>query len=153
MFVLHKLNMYILTVYSSFLSGSAFAHTELTLPVTRIVTELQWFGVCDDSAASIRLASIAVHPTAVANVPCNTTFLGSLSANEHGISGQVYLVDRLTYAILEFSYTDQGNDGTCMICFRGEGLCLFASNADAVFWTGHGSPSIYGFHCTYEDSV
>ena len=117
MFVQHKLNMYILTVYSSFLSGSAFDHTELVLPVTRIVTELQWFGVCDDSAASIRLASIAVHPTAVANVPCNTTLLGSLSVNEHGISGQVYLVDRLTYAVLGFSYTNQGNDGTCMICF------------------------------------
>ena len=97
--------------YSFFLSGSSFAHTELVLPVGKTAAELQWFGVCDDSAGLITLASIAIHPTIIRNLPCNTTLLGSLSANEHGITGRVYLVDRLTYAIIGFSYTDKEIEG------------------------------------------
>ena len=100
-----------LILYSSFVSGSSFAHLQVLLPVGRNITELNWFGVCDDDAASIVLASIAIHPTTVSNLPCNTTLLGSLSDNEHGISGRVYLVDRLTYAVLGLSYTLQENEG------------------------------------------
>ena len=104
--------MFVFLVYSSFSSGSSLNHTEFVLPVGKTVTELQWFGVCDDSAASIKLASIAIHPSIVRNLPCNTTLLGSLSVNEYDITGRVYLVDRLTYAVLGFSYTHQENEGT-----------------------------------------
>lgn len=86
--------------------------------MNKIVTELQWFGICDDSAASIKLASITVHPNIVRNLPCDTTLLGDLSDNEHGIVGRVYLVDRLTFAVLGFSYTDQENEGmSCTLYF------------------------------------
>ena len=96
---------------SSFASGLSAAHIEVLLPVDMNITDLNWFGVCDDSAATIVLANIAIHPTTVRNLPCNTTLLGSLSSNEHGISGRVYLVDRLTYAVLGFSYTHQESEG------------------------------------------
>ena len=99
-------------ICSAFMSGSSLAHTELVLPEGKDATQLKWFGVCDDSSASITLASVAIHPTAVRNLPCNTTLLGSLSGNERGITGRVYLVDRVTYAVLGFSYTHQENEGS-----------------------------------------
>ena len=108
--------MFMFPVYSSFSSGSSFNHTEFILPAGKTVAELQWFGVCDDSAASIKLAGIAIHPSIVRNLPCNTTLLGSLSANEYGIAGRAYLVDRLTYAILGFSYSRQENEGMTETC-------------------------------------
>ena len=103
--------MLVFLVYSSFSSGASFNHTELVLPAGQTVTELQWFGVCNDSAASIKLSSIAIHPSIVINLPCNTTLLGSLSANTYSITGRVYLVDRQTYAILGFSAPQQVNEG------------------------------------------
>lgn len=108
--------MFVFPVYSSFSSGSSFNHTEFILPAGKTVAELQWFGVCDDSAASIKLASIAIHPSTVRNLPCNTTLLGSFPADEYGITGRAYLMDRLTYAILGFSYSYQENEGITEMC-------------------------------------
>ena len=71
--------------------------------------------MCDDSGALVILASIAVHPRTVRNLPCNATLLGGLSANGHDITGQVYLVDRLTYAVLGFSYADPGSEGVHLL--------------------------------------
>ena len=111
--------MFVFLVYSSFSSGSSFNHSEFVLPAGKNISELQWFGVCDDSAASVKLASIAIHPSSVRNLPCNTTLLGTLSASEYGIAGRAYLVDRLTYAILGFSYTHQENEGMTEILIIG----------------------------------
>jgi hypothetical protein len=109
--------MFVFLVYSSFSSGSSFDHAELVLPEGQTVSELQWFGVCDDSSASVKLASIAIHPSSVRNLPCNTTLLGALSTNEYGITGRAYLVDRLTYAILGFSFSHQENEGMTEITY------------------------------------
>lgn len=111
--------MFVFLVYSSFSSGSSFNHSEFVLPAGKNISELQWFGICDDSAASVKLASIAIHPSSVRNLPCNTTLLGTLSASEYGIAGRAYLVDRLTYAILGFSYTHQENEGMTEILIIG----------------------------------
>lgn len=146
--------MFVFLVYSSFSSGSSFDHAEFVLPAGKTVSELQWFGICDDSAASVKLASISIHPSSVRNLPCNTTLLGTLSASEYGIAGRAYLVDRLTYAILGFSYTHQENEGMT------ENLInwvlvpnLSDTIVDVVFWTGSGSPSINGYHCSYGDDM
>jgi hypothetical protein len=40
-------------------------------------------------------------------VPCETTFLGELPAGSNGIAGRAYLLNRLTFAILGFSYDGQ----------------------------------------------
>ena len=96
---------------SSFSSGFSIAHYEFELPEGRTVARLKWFGVCADSSGSVTLASIAIHPTLVKNLPCNTTFLGTLSNNEREITGRVYLVDRETYAVLGFSYSREENEG------------------------------------------
>lgn len=140
---------------SFFLSGSSFVHTELVLPVGKTVQELQWFGVCNDMAASIKLTSIVIHPTLLKNLPCNTTFLGSITTSNHGITGQVYLIDRLTYVILGFSYTHEENEGMdekylmWLLLLK----IMMIIMLDTVFWTGSGAPTIFGYHCTYENNM
>jgi hypothetical protein len=67
-------------------------------------------------------------------VPCDTTFLGELPAGSNGIAGRAYLLNRLTFAILGFSYDGQAED--------------------AFFWVGAGdTPSISGYPCTYESGI
>ena len=57
------------------------------------------------------LASVSVVPETVTDVPCNTTFLGEFPGNSSDvgsngqIEGRVYLLDRVTFAVLGFSYS------------------------------------------------
>ena len=50
------------------------------------------------------LDSVVVLPQLVSNVPCNTTLIGELPGDSNNISGRVYLLDRITFAVLGFSY-------------------------------------------------
>ena len=89
---------------SSFSSGFSSADIELSLPAGVTVASLAWVGVCDDSSPSPVLASVVVLPQLVSNVPCNTTLIGELPGDSNNISGRVYLLDRITFAVLGFSY-------------------------------------------------
>ena len=64
----------------------------------------------NDGVPSFReviLASVVIPPQVVPIVPCETTFLGELPTGSNGIAGRVYLLNRLTFAILGFSYDGQ----------------------------------------------
>jgi len=89
---------------SSFSSGFSSADIELSLPAGVTVASLAWVGVCGDSSPSPVLASVVVLPQLVSNVPCNTTLIGELPGDSNNISGRVYLLDRITFAVLGFSY-------------------------------------------------
>jgi hypothetical protein len=65
-----------------------------------------WIGVCRVNATRI-LASVIVQPETVANVPCETTFIGELPAGSNGLAGRVYLLNRITFAVVGFSYDGQ----------------------------------------------
>ena len=88
----------------SFSSGFSSADIELSLPAGVTVASLAWVGVCGDSSPSSVLASVVVLPQLVSNVPCNTTLIGELPGDSNNISGRVYLLDRITFAVLGFSY-------------------------------------------------
>ena len=53
------------------------------------------------------LASVVIPPQVVPIVPCETTFLGELPTASNGVTGRVYLLNRLTFVILGFSYDGQ----------------------------------------------
>jgi hypothetical protein len=92
-----------------------------------------WIGVCRVNATRI-LASVIVQPETVANVPCETTFIGELPAGSNGLAGRVYLLNRITFAVVGFSYDGQAED--------------------AFFWVGSGeTPSISGYACTYNQDM
>ena len=76
------------------------------------------------------LASVVIPPQVVPIVPCETTFLGELPTASNGITGRVYLLNRLTFAILGFSYDGQAEGMTCLICMAAtimvqSSLCRF----------------------------
>jgi len=50
------------------------------------------------------LASVVVLHQLVSNVPCNTTLIWELPSVSNSISGQVYLLERVTFTVLGFSY-------------------------------------------------
>ena len=92
---------------SSFSSGFSSADIELSLPAGVTVASLAWVGVCGVSNPSPVLASVVVLPQLVSNVPCSTTLIGELPSHSNNITGRVYIIDRITFAVLGFSY-----DGT-----------------------------------------
>jgi len=88
---------------SSFSSGFSSADIELSLPAGVTVASLAW--VCDDSSPLPVLASMVVLPQLVSNVPCNTILIRELpgDSNVQHLE-RVYLLDRITFAVLGFSY-------------------------------------------------
>ena len=64
----------------------------------------------------------------VSNVPCETTFIGELPAGSNGLAGRVYLLNRITFAVVGFSY-DGGAIGeqTLSLCLETLGLCTYNS--------------------------
>ena len=85
-------------------TGFSSADLELSLPEDQSVAQVAWFGLCRDSDVTSVLASVVVLPQLVSRVPCNTTFVGELPTSPYGTAGRVYLLDRVTFAVLGFSY-------------------------------------------------
>ena len=75
------------------------------------MAQLAWFGVCNDSDTTNVLASAVILPGVISIVPCNATFIGELPSGSNGIAGRVYLLDRITFVVIGFSY-DGGEPGT-----------------------------------------
>ncbi len=88
-------------------TGFTSPDLELSLPGERTVAEVAWFGLCRASDATSVLASVVILPQVVSNVPCNTTLIGELATGTYGTAGRVYFLDRLTFAVLGFSYNGQ----------------------------------------------
>ena len=74
------------------------------------MAQLAWFGVCSDSDTTNVLASAVILSGVISNVPCNATFIGELPSGSNSIAGRVYLLDRITLAVIGFSY-DGGEPG------------------------------------------
>ena len=70
------------------------------------MASVAWIGVCTADSAEI-LASVIIPPEAVPSVPCSTTLVGELSGGPRGVGGRLYLLNRVTFVMLGFSY-----DGT-----------------------------------------
>ena len=62
--------------------------------------------MCTADSAEI-LASVVIPPEAVPSVPCSTTLVGELPGGPKGVGGRLYLLNRVTFVVLGFSY-----DGT-----------------------------------------
>lgn len=52
------------------------------------------------------LTKVEILPALADQVPCTARFLGDLAEGQgsHGLAGRVYFLNRLTFAILGFSY-------------------------------------------------
>ena len=53
--------------------------------------------------ANVNLSD-AVLSQVVSNVPCETTFIGELPAGSNSLAGRVYLLNRVTFAVVGFNY-------------------------------------------------
>ena len=96
--------------YSGFNSPYSVSDLELHLPSDRDVTKLAWIGVCSNTNEVI--ARITVLPGCMLRLPCKASYLGELpNAGGEGISGRVYLVNRVTFAILCFNYENNNQNG------------------------------------------
>ena len=73
-----------------------------------------WIGVCNVEMTRI-LANVIVQPETITKVPCETTFIGELPPGSNGLAGRVYLLNRVTFAVLGFSYDGQA-EGWYMYC-------------------------------------
>ena len=84
---------------------------------------MAWLGVCNASDVTNILASIVVPPQVVESVPCNTTLIGELPAGSNGLAGRVYLIDRLTFAVVGFSYDGEAIGMHCIASAGYFSLC------------------------------
>lgn len=97
------------------------------------MAEVAWFGLCMASDTTSVLASVVILPETVSNVPCNTTFIGELPSGMYGTGGRVYLLDRVTFAIIGFSYNGEvpgmlyGASHPVVYTYIDVGLCLYTA--------------------------